>query len=339
MITVKHIRDSLKKIPIIYVPLNFMYRLCNVPSNINIIVKSIQNQYVIITEMHQSIIDVNNKVETMGRELDLIHGYSSMVNDKVDKIKPIVTVHDGVVLTKIDGFVMALPSEDHGLTASYTFPDINIETGLKSFLRRTIKEGMVFVDVGASIGIITLISGQLVGASGRVYSFEPTPRIFKLLSQNVTMASFCERVILHECAVMDRKGTLTLSLHNSTRDNSFFNTDKAQEQIAVDCCTLDEIIPEREKVDFVKIDAEGSEPYILKGMQKVIERNPNIRIVMEFAPDHLKKSEVSGEDFLREIREMGFMISKIQEPTGGLISVNDDELIGCRSENIFLVKE
>jgi FkbM family methyltransferase len=57
---------------------------------------------------------------------------------------------------------------------------------------------------------------------------------------------------------------------------------EAKRSIELDMITIDEFLPDGLAVDLVKIDVEGHEPFVLKGMQRTIRRSPKIRIFIEF---------------------------------------------------------
>ena len=58
------------------------------------------------------------------------------------------------------------------------------ELPVENFLVQFLKEGDVCIDVGANVGFYTLLTSALVGESGRIYAFEPTPRTFHILTSN-----------------------------------------------------------------------------------------------------------------------------------------------------------
>ncbi len=91
-------------------------------------------------------------------------------------------------------------------------------------------------------------------------------------------------------------------------------------------------------MDVVKIDAEGAEPVILRGMQQLIRRSPSIKIFIEFAPVHLVRAKEDPQAFLDELREQGFTIEEVCEPGGTLRTPTDEELRNCFSVNLMLRK-
>ncbi|MCK4792772.1 MAG: FkbM family methyltransferase [Desulfobacteraceae bacterium] len=251
-----------------------------------------------------------------------------------------VPVSNGVILVKVEDFIVGFPAEDYGLVASYTFAD-NIELGFRKLFRKCLKEGMVVVDVGANVGIYTLIAASNVGNNGRVYSFEPTPRIFGILENNVNMTIYKTRVILFQKAVTDLNGAmvkLAVSMSCSRNNSLYFDEEDGDrfEFVDVESVTLDSTLVSEKSIDIVKIDAEGAEPKILAGMRRIIKQNPQILVFLEFAPTHFKKSGVALLDFVNQISEYGFKTYRIDDFSDQLSILSTEALLSGFAGNILL---
>lgn len=189
-----------------------------------------------------------------------------------------------------------------------------------------LKNGDVFVDVGASIGWFTLNGSNKVGKNGRVYSFEPNPLSFNLLKKNLQV-NHCDNVTAEHLAVTDRSGKSSLFVvgdiwYGSTlfdpRENSkdFIdahfadNEDKEVREYPISAISLDDYFKDK-KIDFMKIDAEGSEGKIFEGMKGVIENNPNLVIIAEFSPTALRGAGTNPDQFLASLRQKGFLVYEL----------------------------
>jgi FkbM family methyltransferase len=198
---------------------------------------------------------------------------------------------------------------------------------------------MVVVDVGANIGVYTLYAARQMKGKGKIYSFEPTPRTFGILRDNVQVNGFQELGIveLHCEAVSEASGTARLSVFsNDSGHNTLFGDEG--ERIEVPTISLDEVLSAEPRVDLVKIDAEGAEPLILRGMRSIIDRSPGIRILMEFAPVHLRRAGVDPCGFLDEIASMGFAVRRIHDESGAPMETTRNELVAAFSANVELVR-
>ncbi len=187
----------------------------------------------------------------------------------------------------------------------------------------SLREGDTVVDVGANVGYYTLIAASLVGPEGRVYAFEPDPRSFSLLERNVRLNGF-SNVVLERKAVADQAGTLRLYLapENKGDHRIYAPSDEQRDWIEVEAITLDDYFGERAaEVDLVKIDTQGAELSILRGMSRILESSERLVLAMEYWPHGLRDfGEEPGElldlltaqDF-RFFDLAGFLVRPLEE--------------------------
>lgn len=153
------------------------------------------------------------------------------------------------------------------------------------YFRRLIKDGDIFLDVGANIGYYTLMAARRVGENGRVYAFEPAFDTYKFLKYNIKINKF-DNILTYRLTVSDKSGYVNLNLGNkfNTGSSSVIsippNFSGKIEKVA--CITLDEFAKKEGigKVDVIKIDVEGAELHVLKGARKLLEENKP-RILLE----------------------------------------------------------
>jgi FkbM family methyltransferase len=148
---------------------------------------------------------------------------------------------------------------------------------LDSFLR----PGDVFVDVGANAGAFAMKAARSVGEGGVVIAIEPLPEMFCALHRNVCLNGFANVRLRNLCA-NDSNG-ITKFWINFGKPNSasLSQRDAHATQVVPLCVTLDELAQMEglTRLDYLKIDAEGAEPRILKGASQVIARfQPAIQI-------------------------------------------------------------
>lgn len=158
----------------------------------------------------------------------------------------------------------------------YTVPLTGtFESKETEFLRRLILPGQVCIDVGASFGWYTVLLSKMVGASGRVYAFEPIPHTFYVLQRNVALNS-CENVTLESCALAESPGQSDLYLPDSGVSGSLELHPYDSSYQSIPCCieTLDRYCQAAgvAQVDFIKADIEGAEWLLLKGGEETIRR-------------------------------------------------------------------
>jgi len=245
---------------------------------------------------------------------------------------------NGIRFVSVDNFIFGLPAEEWRLAAFLRFRGIP-EPGLVKFFQTLIRPGMTIVDVGASFGIFTLYAARSLQWNGRIHSFEPTPRTHELLRNNVQVNGFLEAnlVQFHEAAVTDFEGTARLTTFpENSGHNTLFWQNGGAESVIVKTTRLDTALQGEPRVDLVKIDAEGAELGILRGMAQIIEKNPEVHILIEFAPIHLARARFTPEDFLRTLSELDLEVRIVDDLTGAIREVSDQELSITYSSNLYL---
>jgi len=169
-------------------------------------------------------------------------------------------------------------------------------------------EGSTCLDIGANIGLHTLALSRLVGPVGRVFAFEPAPPSFALLEHNLRRNG-AGNVTAHRAAVGDRAGTgrLAFNPRNHADNRLAADAPAAWKRIDVPVVAIDErladVAPGR--VAFVKIDVQGWECYVLRGMRTLLARNPQAIIAIEMFPDGLREAGASGAELAQLVRDLG----------------------------------
>lgn len=197
-----------------------------------------------------------------------------------------IALGDGVIMSRVLGsHKMLLRASDRGFSRHVMF-DGYWESWLTIFCARMLKPGMVAFDVGANLGYYTVLFADSVGLTGKVVAIEPNPTIFDLLNQTVSLNGFDRTVILVQAAATDdSQEALELFVPFGEPKNATVAFDggarPAELRIGVPGVSIDHLSAGLERVDFLKIDVEGAEPAVLKGMSSTIARwKPTI--VLEF---------------------------------------------------------
>jgi FkbM family methyltransferase len=149
--------------------------------------------------------------------------------------------------------------------------------------------GKVFLDVGANIGIMTVIALQRHGFR-RAVSVEPEPDNFRLLEANLALNHGDAQVRTFNVAVSSSSGDALLRLHTRmSGKHALLNSaarDDAADVVNVATRTLDDVLAEAghrpEDVGFLKVDTEGHEPQVFGGARAVLAAGPPV--MFEYAP-------------------------------------------------------
>lgn len=161
-------------------------------------------------------------------------------------------------------------------------------------LQDLVKCGDWAVDVGANIGHYTVALAGLVGAQGRVIAFEPIPSTFALLAHNVDLIG-TRNVTLINAAASESFSVLGMTvpiIAETGLDNPYMAQITKNGGLQVLGLRVD-ALEIQGPVRFVKIDAEGHELSVLRGMRGLLERNRPVLIV--------EGGDVEVETFLKEL--------------------------------------
>lgn len=199
------------------------------------------------------------------------------------------------------------------------------------FFCHYLKPGDRVIDVGANIGALTLAAAAAVGPDGHVYAFEPHPRIFRFLAENVALNNF-GTISVFNGAVGSRNGTVLLS---DVRDDTQNRVGAGDDSIEVSQLRLDDAGLLERRIDLLKVDVEGYEKAVLEGSPRTLERT---RCVYFESSEALSRAYgYSSEDVLQMLREGGF---EVYRPAGEhqLAKVSDQQL-SEEVENLFAIKD
>jgi len=173
-----------------------------------------------------------------------------------------------------------------------------------AYLEHLISPGMVVVDAGANCGIYTVAAARLVGPSGRVLSFEPGLQAFSLLKKNIELNQF-QNVRAYRAALCDKNGQARL-YHDELGQTSFslgYSKNARAEFEEVTTRTLDSVLEEERvgQVGLIKLDVEGAEELVLRGVEKLlVHSRPKFILEMNaFAAGRLNLRLMSSWELLK----------------------------------------
>ena len=179
------------------------------------------------------------------------------------------------------------------------------EPAVTQTLTQLVQPGFTVLDVGAHVGIFTLLVSRLVGPSGRVIALEPDPLNARFLRRNV-MSAGCTNVLLLEVAAADRSRMLPLSRpsDDNTGDSRTYEVATNAELFFVNAIALDNLVPTRGRVDLVKLDLQGMDHVALRGTQRIMEEQ-HPTIILEFWPQGIRAYGDDPSDVIHWLRSLG----------------------------------
>ena len=196
-------------------------------------------------------------------------------------IQRFLTPKSRYVRKVINGHSMILDTNDIWMRENLLWCDI-YEPETSKFIQENVKRWDVVLDIGAHIGYHSLNFSSSRNRKtfwiSNVYAFEPDPFTYQLLCENVKDC----RVSPLQVAVSDKEGDAILyRSRNKSAWTSLFPR-RNTEPYSVRTITIDNL--GLKKIDWVKIDVEGAELQVLRGMKKTLQRSPNPRIIVEWLP-------------------------------------------------------
>lgn len=220
------------------------------------------------------------------------------------------------------------------------------EEPVTKLMESLIHSGDVCVDVGSNNGYYTLLFSYLVGKNGKVITFEPSDSAYERLLRNIELNKL-SNTVPYKCAlsnIAERRALFKSTLENG--QNSLARVEATSlSGTLVNTIYLDGF-RNIHRVDFVKIDAEGWELPIIKGMNKILESNNDIKIVVEY---NLRTQIAAGfgpNDLITAFKEKGFLVFEIMEDKFKLKMIKSwreltnplTNILVCRSISSFLAE-
>ncbi len=179
-------------------------------------------------------------------------------------------------------------------------------------LRTLIQPGMQIVDIGANIGLYSLLLARLTGESGHVYSFEPEPNLFAALCDNCA-ANNIANITPFQCAAGSSNGRAPFARSTFNSGNNSLSASGA-DSVEVEIARIEDVLPVQ-FIDFIKIDVQGHELAALSGMERVLNASAGVRVMFEFWPSGLRVAQTEPEALLRFFANRGFTIYSTDNST------------------------
>lgn len=184
------------------------------------------------------------------------------------------------------------------------------EPAMIAALESILKDGDVFLDVGANEGYFSILASKLVGPKGRVISVEPQSRLQNILRRNISENS-AHNVHVIQKAISDTGGQTTLSLTpdmNTGSSGLFRSTKYMIPTEVVPQSTLSELIDllGTERIRLAKMDIEGSEYEAILGSPGLFKRDVIENIALEMHPTILKRRGKSPATILVFLENCGY---------------------------------
>jgi FkbM family methyltransferase len=176
------------------------------------------------------------------------------------------------------------------------------EPEVQAALQQHLRAGMTFYDIGANIGLFSLLAARIVGKEGRVVAFEADPEVAVRLREHVARNAF-SWITVEEKAVWSKPGPAffarTDPAASPDRGLGHIVSSGAGDAIQVSAVSLDDYARAQATPDFLKCDVEGAEVEVFRGARQLLkEKRPVIICEMH--------SEENQRALLEEFSQFGY---------------------------------
>lgn len=175
------------------------------------------------------------------------------------------------------------------------------------FLKRLLRPGEAFIDIGANVGSHSIVLARHLGATSTVHAFEPHPRTFDYLKGNVELNSL-SNIRLYNIALGDTEGIVEFSDYATIDDQNRVLQDGASQErvVSVPLRRLDSFSLYNESIGAIKLDVEGYEFFVLRGAERTLEAAQFL--YFEASREHYARYGYTPEDVLNLLTKSGWQV-------------------------------
>jgi FkbM family methyltransferase len=191
-----------------------------------------------------------------------------------------------------------------------------------------VKFGDTAFDIGANVGVYSVLLSRLCGPTGRVWAFEPVPDTYWRLRETLVL-NRCENVVPLATAICDKSGSVKMNLFdaqfaewNSLGTPSMRAPDGNPvlpgQSIDVEGQTLDQFCEAEgvERINFLKVDVEGFEVAVFRGAERLLRDRRVDYLCFEISKEPLKGAGVESRDVFRSLETHGYASYRFDGATG-----------------------
>lgn len=218
-----------------------------------------------------------------------------------------------LVKTQVLGREMLVDLNDKGISRQLWLEGVREHGAVAAFkqelqhLQKSLGTNLIILDIGSNIGFYVLVEASTV--EGKIYAIEPAPANIRLLSENVRLNSFAQRVDITHGALSNHTGTGRLFLSEESNVHSMER--KSHKYIEVPTWTANEFLRikgiQPHAVHVVRMDTEGHEANILEGMTDILNLSTPMLLFIEFHANLVQDGRLMK--VISQLKEAGFRVS------------------------------
>ncbi len=222
-------------------------------------------------------------------------------------------LREELIKRHIHGFQMYLSLETEGISATLYKYGIR-EEDHKEIFQKEIKKGDNILDIGSNIGYYALMAGMLTGTDGKVFAVEPDLRNLKLLKTNIALNKLNTIIKVYNIAISNKNGVRKMAIHKKSNlnfllTNSGLNNETPLKIIKVKSIDIYDFLQTTGKVNLIRMDIEGAEVEIIKGITRLLKINPRLspdKILFEAHPWTYDENHNNLKNELRTLFNNGY---------------------------------
>lgn len=219
-----------------------------------------------------------------------------------------IKTKEGILIKKVQGSKMRLDLKDEGISKDLVLDGIREPESTKE-IKKIVKPGDVVVEAGANIGYYALMESQLVGKKGKVYAIEPIAENVKCLKNNIKLNNY-PNIEVFQIAIGEKEKMAKMHIASHSNWNSFINHRRGiigTKDIKV--TSLDNFLKNKRHPNLIRMDVEGYEYNIIKGMKNTLKSKRPLKLFIELHPHIMKRKQT--EYLLRTLAKHGFETKKV----------------------------
>jgi len=210
------------------------------------------------------------------------------------------------------------------------------EAEIGKLIRTSLKPGFIALDIGANIGLQSVRMSQSCGDAGRVLAFEPINYIRAKFSKN-TVLNHCSNITLFPFALSDAKGTAEVKIDEQIWNQGTFSlnqsgTGNTTQQITIKVADELPEIKELSRLDLIKIDVEGFEYHVLRGLANTLKQHQP-RIIFEYDVNYWAATNQKMTDCFRFLAGLNYTTYQITRVGCELVK----DAAGFTDGNVFCI--
>lgn len=228
---------------------------------------------------------------------------------------------DDYILHNIDGFKIYTEKQD----LYFQQAKENYERAFRNFYEEFLDKTKNALDIGSNIGFHTIFMSQ---KAKKVVAVDADREMCEVLKENLKLNNITNVEVIN--AVVDEEDKneteFWVSRYARSQSTKFFHDFRSKEKIVVQSITGDTIVKEyfnNEPIHLIKIDVEGYELEVLKGLKKTLEKN-NCVVAFEWNHELLQYRKIKSEDILNLLESFGFKYFYLFLTSSRLVVQKDD---------------